>query len=284
MHEIGKKVVLIGKTKAGKTSIVNGLNGLPYNEDLSATVVAVRVSSFPVTKTFVWKIWDTAGAERFETLISNSLQKAEVVLLVIDGDKEKKEEVAIKEAKGFYDMIKEAKKQGILLQDVKIIAVITKSDGLSNEKKDGLKNKIMENRKDIYRCITVSSQEGNLQELCNFLQEEAESQMEAKKGLELARLQRMRLLIEKEYAATSLVAFFKHPRRHHVAAVKNILSGPYASCQELYNAINAGIPIRNTKGLLERTMHNIKADFCLDDMPCDIGKENQMVQKLPGVI
>ena len=80
------KVVLVGQTQTGKTSLIGRLIDPYYNEYYMSTFVA---SNF--TKTFTYTgqqltldIWDTAGQEKYRALNKVFYQYAIIVILVYD--------------------------------------------------------------------------------------------------------------------------------------------------------------------------------------------------------
>jgi small GTP-binding protein len=78
------KVVLLGESSVGKTSIVSVAHGDPYSADQTATVGACFViKNMSVGDSELrLHIWDTAGQERFRTLAPMYYRDAQFVLLV----------------------------------------------------------------------------------------------------------------------------------------------------------------------------------------------------------
>jgi small GTP-binding protein len=78
------KVVLLGESSVGKTSIVSVAHGDPYSTDQTATVGACFVIKNMKVGDSELKlhIWDTAGQERFRTLAPMYYRDAQFVLLV----------------------------------------------------------------------------------------------------------------------------------------------------------------------------------------------------------
>ena len=80
------KVVLVGQTYTGKTSLISRLIDDNYNENFISTLVASGS-----TKTFTYTgqqltldIWDTAGQEKYRALNKVFYQYAIIVILVYD--------------------------------------------------------------------------------------------------------------------------------------------------------------------------------------------------------
>lgn len=84
MEEI--KVVLIGDSAVGKTSLFQRMKGEDFIEDQSSTVGG-SCSYFEVQTEkgdVKLNMWDTAGQERFRTIVPMYFRKAGVVLIVFD--------------------------------------------------------------------------------------------------------------------------------------------------------------------------------------------------------
>lgn len=78
------KVVLIGETMTGKTSLIKRLIENTFEEESASTLVATTV-----TKTFTYEggqltldIWDTAGQEKFRSLNKVFYKSAIIIILV----------------------------------------------------------------------------------------------------------------------------------------------------------------------------------------------------------
>ena len=84
MQEI--KVVLIGDSGVGKTSLFQRIKGDDFCEKQSSTVggscsyFEVQTEKGPVNL----NMWDTAGQERFRTIVPMYFRKASVVIIVFD--------------------------------------------------------------------------------------------------------------------------------------------------------------------------------------------------------
>ena len=85
---VQKKVVLMGNTAVGKTSIFNQIISNTFLEDgVSSTAAVYRakimeVPGFP--KKLKMNLWDTAGQEKFQSLTKMYVQDAVGVILVYD--------------------------------------------------------------------------------------------------------------------------------------------------------------------------------------------------------
>ena len=77
-------VSLLGDSRVGKTCIVNSLKGIPFDEHQIATIGVDDVideAKFD-GKTYKFKIFDTAGQERYKSISTNTIQIADGFLLV----------------------------------------------------------------------------------------------------------------------------------------------------------------------------------------------------------
>ena len=88
------KVVLLGSTMVGKTSLVTRFTSGEFDPSIKATVGACYASKVvPVEKeTIKLQIWDTAGQEKFRTLVPMYFRGAKVAILtfsVCDADSQK---------------------------------------------------------------------------------------------------------------------------------------------------------------------------------------------------
>jgi small GTP-binding protein len=83
----GFKVVLIGDSGVGKTTIYDRLETGVFNENQSSTIggAFMRINA-PRTdqRTVALGVWDTAGQERYKTIIPVYFERSNFVLLVYD--------------------------------------------------------------------------------------------------------------------------------------------------------------------------------------------------------
>lgn len=80
------KVVLAGRSGVGKTSLVNRMYKNTFNPDQRSTLGAQYCSIKRTYKKtdYVICIWDTAGQEKYHSIVGNFFRDAHVVLLVFD--------------------------------------------------------------------------------------------------------------------------------------------------------------------------------------------------------
>ena len=86
------KVVLLGESGVGKTSIINQYTTKKFNPRISTSVSAHFVSkviNFPeYGKSIKFDIWDTVGQEKYRSLTKIFYRDAKVIILVYDITKE----------------------------------------------------------------------------------------------------------------------------------------------------------------------------------------------------
>jgi Ras-related protein Rab-6A len=86
-YQINKqKLILIGDVAVGKTSIINSILGQKFNDEYEPSI---GVDFFSKTikykgKSIKLQIWDSAGQEKFRSLIPNYIRGASLIILVYD--------------------------------------------------------------------------------------------------------------------------------------------------------------------------------------------------------
>ena len=86
------KVILIGNAGVGKTSLMNGANGITFIEGTQiSTLVCSYVKVFLTIsgKEYCINLWDTVGQERFRSLTNAFLNGANIIIFVFDITNEK---------------------------------------------------------------------------------------------------------------------------------------------------------------------------------------------------
>jgi Ras-related protein Rab-11A len=80
------RIVTIGDSSVGKTSLLNHLTHSGFDPELKATVAAefIHLVRTIESETFEMQIWDTAGAERYRALAPIYYRKAVAALVVFD--------------------------------------------------------------------------------------------------------------------------------------------------------------------------------------------------------
>jgi small GTP-binding protein len=80
------KIIIIGDASVGKTSIMNRYSGNDFNEGSVATISTdfILKNIEMDGKKIKLQIWDTAGQEKFRTLMSSYYRRANGVIIVYD--------------------------------------------------------------------------------------------------------------------------------------------------------------------------------------------------------
>jgi small GTP-binding protein len=86
MQVIRQKLVVVGDISVGKTSIVNALLGHKFKDNYDPSV---GVDFFSKTIKFKGKslklqIWDSAGQEKYRSLIRNYIRGSAIIFIVYD--------------------------------------------------------------------------------------------------------------------------------------------------------------------------------------------------------
>jgi small GTP-binding protein len=77
------KVVLLGDTSVGKTSLIRALSQQPFVPDSPPTIGAnFTIVDIPGSQTGPIRIWDTAGQEHYRAITSLYYRDAELIVLV----------------------------------------------------------------------------------------------------------------------------------------------------------------------------------------------------------
>ena len=80
------KLVLIGNSAAGKTCIVQRMVNNIFNVNNSSTIGAAYMT-YSIDKNIKIEMWDTAGQERFYSLLPMYARGAEMIIIVVDIEK-----------------------------------------------------------------------------------------------------------------------------------------------------------------------------------------------------
>lgn len=97
----GVKVVLVGESQTGKTSIINRLILEEFNENEATTMVASTVKkefSYDNGQQITLAIWDTAGQEKYRSLNKIFYKDASIAVLVYSINNRK----SFDELKGYW--------------------------------------------------------------------------------------------------------------------------------------------------------------------------------------
>ena len=80
------KGILCGDASVGKSAIIRSLSGLEFIQDSRSTIAGAFFSkNFKINnEDFVIEIWDTAGSEKYHSVIPQFFRNANVICLVFD--------------------------------------------------------------------------------------------------------------------------------------------------------------------------------------------------------
>lgn len=125
------KVVLLGESGVGKTSITTQFTEKSFSEEFvtsaSATFVSKTLEFEEYKKALKFEIWDTAGQERFRSIAKNLYKGADGIIIMYDISKKE----SFKGIKGWINGIKES----VDISKIALIVVGNKCD-LPNEQKE----------------------------------------------------------------------------------------------------------------------------------------------------
>ena len=85
------KVILVGESGTGKTSLINTSIGLPFKEEiLSSSTNSFAPKEFEIGgKKYILNLWDTIGQEKFRSLTKIFIKESKIVIFVYDITNEK---------------------------------------------------------------------------------------------------------------------------------------------------------------------------------------------------
>ena len=116
------KIILLGDTTVGKTSLIIRYCDSKFNESCLSTIgVDTKVKNIKYdNKKIELEIWDTAGQEKFKSLAKNCYKGADGIILIYDITQKK----TFNNIKNWYNDIKDS----INISKVALIVVGNKSD------------------------------------------------------------------------------------------------------------------------------------------------------------
>ena len=129
------KVVLLGESGVGKTSITTQFTQKSFSEEFitsaSATFVSKILEYEEYQKALKFEIWDTAGQERFRSLAKIFYKDAKVVILVYDITDEK----SFNEMTSYwYEQVKNNTHEGVIIAIVANKSDLYQRQQVSDEK------------------------------------------------------------------------------------------------------------------------------------------------------
>jgi small GTP-binding protein len=172
MTEITKyKIVFIGDSFVGKTSIIKKLISNEFKNNISPTIGALYQSYKPNDNT-IFEIWDVAGHDRFVHLLSKYYSIADYIILTYDIS----EISTINKIKTIIDIVNNDMK----ILDPKYILVGNKVDRLNyDEEEIKIRTEFVNNEiKDFFIIdrITTSAKDGiNIQKIINIILDNIEN-------------------------------------------------------------------------------------------------------------
>lgn len=117
------KIILVGDSSVGKTSLVNRFMGFEFQENYSCTINAdFKIKSITVDELSSAQItiWDTCGQERYRAITRGYFKDAHGILLIFD--------VADKRSFSDLDIWLEEIKKNTVKEDISIILIGNKID------------------------------------------------------------------------------------------------------------------------------------------------------------
>ena len=80
------KIILVGETATGKTSLINTAIGLEFKEELESTHSSgIMQKTITINnKKYLLNLWDTIGQEQFHSLTNVFMKGAKIVIFVYD--------------------------------------------------------------------------------------------------------------------------------------------------------------------------------------------------------
>ena len=154
-------IIFLGESGVGKSSIINRLLGLEFNMNIPSTVSNIlhlfknyKISNEEEDDSEISiRIWDTAGQERYQSLCTNYINLADIIVFVRDNQQEK-----------FENWFKFVENK-IDIRSKKIFYLLNKTDLISDEEKYKIYHELHElNRKNkhnaIVQLVSSKSSEG----------------------------------------------------------------------------------------------------------------------------
>ena len=150
------KVVLVGESGVGKTSIITQFMEQTFQDDQQSTTGGTYSTKSVICdgkKELKFEIWDTAGQERYRALTKMFYKDAGAAVMVYDISRAE----SFEELKNYWaTQIKESSPQGIIL-----VIVGNKSDLFEQEKVDeGEARKLAEELGAIYLRVSAKNDAG----------------------------------------------------------------------------------------------------------------------------
>ena len=80
------KIILLGESRVGKTSLISSFNGDKFEEDIISTICFSSIKKDITIDNINYKveIWDTAGQERYRSVSQLFIKGSQIVIFVYD--------------------------------------------------------------------------------------------------------------------------------------------------------------------------------------------------------
>jgi small GTP-binding protein len=79
------KIILLGNVNVGKTTLCNVLKKKEFNYNYNSTIgVDFHTIYYKKNKNYRIQFWDTAGQEKFRSLVSCYFKKADIIIIMFD--------------------------------------------------------------------------------------------------------------------------------------------------------------------------------------------------------
>ena len=191
------KVIFIGDTGVGKTSITNKIIRDKFDEH-SAPTIGASFSSINYDDINVYcEFWDTAGQEAYDSMSKMFYRDAQIVILVIDSSRLKSIERIKPLIKNLHDVIDE--------NDYELIIIANKIDKITDELQDKIMSMIHKNitrGKIIYTSAKTGQNIDTLQMLVKTTAKELKDDKKLRKNIKNNRME-----LDKQYDAKSWKRF-----------------------------------------------------------------------------
>lgn len=171
----GIKVILLGESGVGKTSLINVSVDFDFNENIESTYYNsfVRKCLKINNEKYVINLWDTIGQEKFRSLTKLFFKDSKIVILVYDKANKK----SFEELNYWNDEVKKILGDD---DDKYIKAVVGNKEDLDEEEVD--ENEAREFAKRIKAKFTMASAKKNEKGFVNFLEDLLDNYITKNKG------------------------------------------------------------------------------------------------------
>ena len=157
------KIVLLGESGVGKTSIISQFIEQTFQEDLQSSsggTFSSKSFEYENGKILKFEIWDTAGQERYRSLTKMFYKDANAAVLVYDITRK----ITFEELQSYWiEQIKESAPSNIILS-----VVANKNDLITDEEVDEGKAREYANEIGAFFCTTSAKNSNGINDL--FLQ------------------------------------------------------------------------------------------------------------------